>query len=295
MTAHDATFSQVFGNTRLMLITDGINDDVVMSLWYSRASRSIQDLGAFFAFSPEEKRNSRPSHAYDPMIAEEIHCLQPLPAPLALAYELCKAAGVSHKYRLLAVRHRGEYGPQPITEVIAGELRLPTVLIGGAAHAIPTTFSRGDINDAIYDALDLCRMIVERYHNDELFARLPEDYYHWRSRRWQDLRREWEERWFTAHGLPYDSFFARKWWVGSRLDVRNSLPAVREEKDFESLQGEEKSTTSRDHQREGMERWRKVEHKLNERLKRKPAAGVPPGVVPSKIVLRYIDSTHPLV
>ena len=62
------------------------------------------------------------------------------------------------------------------TEVFSGGLSMPAVLIGNAAHAIPEILSPADIDRAMFDAIGLCSMIVERYDDDELFSQITEDY-----------------------------------------------------------------------------------------------------------------------
>ena len=292
--ARDGRFSQVFGNSRLLLATDKISGDsnVVMSLWYSRMSKSFEDYHAFFGFDPDERKTPRVSYGYDPMIADEIDSLQPLPAPLAAAYDLCRNAGSSQKWHLTAVGQKIFNEFQMTTKVVSGGLSLPAVLIGDAAHAIPIALSRGDINDAVYDALDLCRMIVERYDDDELFARVPDDYYDWRTRRWGDLRKEWEERWLTAHGLPYSPLHAQRYWIKLSRTVRDPPPEKMEKGDFEGLLDDKRRASFRQGQRRELMRWRKVQQRLNNREQRRIAFAVKPGVYPSKLVLRYLDSTH---
>lgn len=81
---------------------------------------------------------------------------------------------------------------------------MSAVLIGNAAHIIPEILSSDDINWAMSDALELCRMIVDRYDYDKLFSRIANDFYAKRLDIWHGLRTSWEEKWMRAHALPYD-------------------------------------------------------------------------------------------
>lgn len=215
---NDGTTSHLSSNTRIALATTNIKDDrVKMSLWYSRMSTSEEDFSNFFGFSPYKRAIPQVEYQFDSMIAEEMESLQPLPRPLALAYDICKTNSVSQKKAPNAVRVQRSEFP---TNVPGDNPNVPLVLLGDAAHAIPSEISSADINTAMMDAHDLCCMIVERYDNDSLFSRIPEDYYDFKFRSWHNLHLAWEARWMTAHGLPYDSTCAGNRWVKLRGTAR---------------------------------------------------------------------------
>lgn len=119
-------------------------------------------------------------------------------------------SSVSLKIYLNAVRMcRGDLA----TEVFSNGLSMPAVLIGDAAHAIPQVMSAYTINQTIWDAFQLCSMIVDRYDNDMLFSRITKDFYDAMFGRWNVYTMNWAEDWLTAHGLPYDSYKAYNTWV----------------------------------------------------------------------------------
>jgi len=162
---NDGAISQLFGNTRLMLITNAVSlDQVLMQLWYSRLAISNQDYNAFFGLNIDERDIPRVKCKFDARVARELDCLRPLPPPFAEAYDVCKGRGVSQKWYLNSVRMRRS---GLATDVFRGGASMPAVLIGDAGHAVPDFLSSGGINWAMMDAIDLCSMMVQRYDDDE--------------------------------------------------------------------------------------------------------------------------------
>ena len=85
--------------------------------------------------------------------------------------------------------------------------------------------------------MDLCYMIVERYNDDRLFSQISRDYYDIKFPRWQKSLHKWEEKWTSAHGLPYDSTKARFTWMKLARVSRRPEREVMSESDFKSLPG----------------------------------------------------------
>ena len=148
---------------------------------------SNEDYYAFIGFQPNETDTPKVDYKFDKMIGGELDSLQPLPAPFATAYEICKNTCVSQKWNLNSVRMTRS---QVATDVFSDGLSMPAVLIGNAAHAIPELISPADINWAMMDAMDLCYMIVERYDDDKLFFQISKDYYDIKFPRWTKLCHE---------------------------------------------------------------------------------------------------------
>ena len=121
----------------------------------------------------------------------EIDSLQPLPAPFAAAYELCKGIGVSQQWYLNSV----QMGRHDLaTDILSDRLSMPAVHIGHAAHSISEFISPADISWMMMDAMDLCYMIVERYNNDRLFSQVSKDYYDISFSRWRRSLHECDEK-----------------------------------------------------------------------------------------------------
>lgn len=174
-------------------------------------------------------------------------------------------------------------------EVISNGLSMPAVLVGNAAHSIPEFLSPADISWVIMDAMDLCYMIVERYYDDRLFSQILKDFYDIKYHRWQKSLHEWDEKWTSAHGLPYNSTKARSTWI------KLARPSRRLEGEFMS-ESISKSLPAGDRQAiqtykyNELARWGVIQQRISDRLERKYAFKTPPGVEPTKLVLRYIDS-----
>ena len=167
---------------------------------------------------------------------------------------------------------------------------MPAVLIGNAAHAIPEILSAADINWAMMDAFDLCHMIVERYDEDRLFSQITKDYYDIKYRQWHKLLMKWEQKWTSAHGLPYDLSKAIWTWVKvartARLPNRETMP----ESEFKCLKHRDTRAIQQYKENE-QARWRKIRQRIRDRFERKHAFSLPPGAKPTKLVLRFLDST----
>ena len=278
--------SLLIGHTRLTLSTNSKSlGKVHMNLWYSRLTISNQDYHAFFGLQPDETDTPRVDYKFDKMIGGELDSLQPLPAPFATAYELCKNIGVSQRWNLNSVRMRR---CQVATDVFSDGLSMPAVLIGNAAHAIPEIFSPADINWAMMDAMDLCNMIVERYDDDRLFSQISKDYYDIKFPRWRRLHHEWEAKWMSAHGLPYRIEKAILTWVKVARTSRRPERETMSDSEFKRLPGRDSRLIQRYRDNEGA-RWEQVQQRIRDRLERKYASKVPPGISPTKVVLRYLD------
>ncbi len=284
----DGATSLLIGNTRLALSTNSKSflKKVHMTLWYSRMAASPQDYHSLFGFAPDERDTPRVDYRFNATIGAEIDSLQPLPPPFAAAYELCKNIGVSQKWYLNSVKMgRSDLA----TDVFSGGLSMPAVLVGNAAHAIPDILSPADISWVMIDAMDLCYMIVERYNDDRLFSQISNDFYDIKFRRWQKSLHRWDEKWLSAHGLPYNSTRARETWM--KLN-RASRPVEREamsESDFNSLPRRARLAVQQFENRERA-RWDLIQQRIRERFERKHAFTIPEGVEPTKLVLPYIDS-----
>lgn len=257
-----------------------------MSFWCSRETKSDLDYRNFFGMLPDERDIPRVDYKFNAMIAEEINALQPLPSPFAAAYELCKDKGVSQKWYLNSVRmERGDLA----TDVFSGGLSMPAVLIGNAAHAIPELLSLDDINAAIWDGIDLCKVIVRNYNDDRLFSQISDDNCASKSRSWQRLCAGWEERWLTAHGMPYDLREARSTWVKLARTSRLTEQQTMSPSEFESaIKGDRRALQA--YKKRELARWNDIQQKIRARYERKNAMVIPPGVDPTKVVIRYLDS-----
>lgn len=280
--------SLLIGDNRLALSTNSKSlGKVHMTLWYSRLTATAQDYHDFFGFQFDERDTPRVEYRFDEMIGQELDSLQPLPAPFATAYTLCKNTGVSQKWYLNAVRMRRS---DLATEVFSDGLSMPAVLIGNAAHAIPEILSLADISWAIMDAMDLCHMIVERYDDDKLFSQITKDYYDIKYRQWRKLQLKWEENWTLAHGLPYDSGRAGGTWVKLQRTSRLPRPDTMPESEFKLLKNPDTRVIQQYKENE-LARWRKIRQRIRDRFERKNAFKLPSGAEPTKLVLRYLDST----
>lgn len=180
-------------------------------------------------------------------------------------------------------------GRELTTEVFRDELAMPAVLIGDAAHAVPEFYSATDINQALWDAIDLCSMIVKRYDDDQLFSTIAQDFYASKSVRWQKFPKEWARKWMDAHGLPHDYLNDRLYWVKLRRAVRigghgdqigsnfDELPPWKQEAMLKYKEKEEAS-------------WEQIQKRIRDRYTVDKAFTPQPGVRSSEIVLRYLDS-----
>ena len=114
-----------------------------MSLWYSRLAAAEEDYQAFFVFLPDEQEIPRVEYQFDKRLRDEIESLRSSLLPtLALAFDLCKHAGVSQKWQLNAIRlGRSDYP----ADLFRGKTRMPAVLIGNVAHARPESFAAADL------------------------------------------------------------------------------------------------------------------------------------------------------
>ena len=280
--------SLLIGDTRPTLSTNSkLLGKVHMTLWYSRLTKSTQDYHDFFGFQPDERDTPRVDYRFDEMIGRELDSLQPLPAPSATAYTHCKNNSVSQKWYLNALRMRRS---DLATDVVSDGMSMPAVLIGNAAHAIPEILSAADINWAMMDAFDLCHMIVERYDDDRLFSQITKDYYDIKYWQWHKLLIKWEQKWTSAHGLPYGPSKAIWTWVKvartARLPNRETMP----ESEFKRLKHRD-TRAIQQYKENGQARWRKIRQRIRDRFERKHAFSLLPGAKPTKLVLRFLDST----
>lgn len=63
---NNGAISRLFGNTRLMLITNGVSmDQVHMTLWYSRPATSNEDYRAFYGLNIDETEIPRVEYKFD--------------------------------------------------------------------------------------------------------------------------------------------------------------------------------------------------------------------------------------
>ena len=288
----EGEITHLFGNTRLMLGYKGSrNNDVFLSLWYSRMITSEEDYRAFYGTSIREKPTTRPDFQFDPMIAAEIESLQPLPDPFEKAYARCKASSVSQKISLNCVMGVA-YSPR-YEEIVRDNISLPAVMIGDAAHGLPDSFSSDSINGTVADAFTLSRMILQRYDNDSAFTSISADFYERERDVWGWLPRMWAEKWMKAHGFDLKTlrgwngftFDHRSYWEKQSAPGRlpdHSVQRKLESKDIDSgisrfMENEE-------------ERWKKVEQRMRSNWQRQMAYKREPGAQKAKIVVQYLDS-----
>ena len=285
----EGEITQLFGNTRLMLSYNRSNgDDVYLSLWYSRMITSEEDYRSFYGGSINEKLRTRPDFQFDSMVAAEIESLQPLPPLFEMAYARCKASSVSQKMVLNCIMGVGQ--DKKYEEVVRGNLSLPAVMIGDAAHGVPESCSPGTLNETISDALILGRRIIERYHDDSAFASIPKDFYYRRCDMWRVLPGKWAEKWMTAHGyensMPsYRSY--RDYWVKQSAPSRE--PDHRAQFILESKDMDPNVLLFKQHEEE---RWRKVEQRMHAYRSRQLAYKSKSTIQSTKMVVRYLDSRH---
>lgn len=220
------------------------------------------------------------------MIAGEIGSLQPLPPPFAAAYNFCKTAGLSQKWYLNCVRMRRS--DCDITVSRCG-VTVPAVLVGNAAHAVPEIYSPADINWALTDSVELCRMIVERYDDDKLFSQISKDFYDLRCRSWHRKLQSWEEDWMTAHGLTYDSSETKSMWVKLVKTHRLAQQRTRNQNGFISLPERHRQALER-YQNAEIARWNENRQKNQARRPGQFAFQIPTGIKPTELVVRYLDS-----
>ena len=283
----DGATSLLIGNTRLALSTNSkLFRKVHMTFWYSRMSASPQDYHSLFGFAPDERDTPRVDYRFDATIGAEIDSLQPLPPPFAAAYELCKNIGVSQKLYLNSVKMgRSELA----TDVFSGGLSMPAVLVGNAAHAIPDILFPAHIGWVMMDAMDLCYMIVERYNDDRLFSQISKDFYDIKFRRWRKSLHRWDEKWLSAHGLPFNPTTAGETWTKLNRASRRVEREATSKSKFNSLPRRNRLAVQRFENRERA-RWDLIRRRIRERFERRYAFITPKGVEPTKLVLRYIDS-----
>ena len=292
----EGEITKLFGNTRLALVDNGGDkNNVNLSLWFSRMITSEEDYHAFYGVPITEKSRTRPDFQFDPIVAAEIETLQPLPPPLEMAYAQCKASSVSQKMALNCVM--GVSRSTRSEEIVRGNVSLPAVMIGDAAHAIPELLSPDAINATILDAKALSRMIIERYDDDSAFATIPRDFYDRNLETWGRLPWIWANKWIKAHGLPYEHW---KYWVKqsppfSARDHRANPIAPNRGPDHWAqckLGAQDMSPTILRFKKGEEERWNRTEdRKANSRL-RTLAYQPKLGVQQTEIVVRYLDSTR---
>ena len=175
------------------------------------------------------------------------------------------------------------------TDVFSNGLSMPAVLVGNATHSVPEFLFPADISWVIMDAMDLCYMIVERYYDDRLFSQISKDFYDINYYRWQKLLHERDEKWTSAHGLPYDSTKARSTWMKLAQPSRRLEREIMSESEFKKLPGGDRQAMQT-YKNNKLARWGVIQQRIRDRLERKYAFKTPPGVEPTKLVLRYIDS-----
>ena len=270
-----------------MLCVNGMTrTHVNLSLWYSRMITSNEDFHNFWGHSAEEREILRVEYEYDSMIKDEIDSLLPLPPPFEKAYKLCTSSGIHRRSSLNCVRTGGR---ELTTEINRDNLTMPAVLIGDAAHAIPEMFSPADINRALWDAIELCCMIVERYDDDDTFSTIPEDFYASQSVHWQKLPKEWARKWMEAHGIPFDYQADSRIWVKLRRTVRLGGHYNQSEIKIDNFPVDRQHTILGFKEREEA-RWEAIQKRISNRFVMKHAFKPQPGVESSEIVLRYLDS-----
>lgn len=267
------------------------NHTVYLSLWYSRMITSEEDYRAFYGAPITEEHITRADFQFDPMIAAEIESLQPLPEPIHKAYARCKASSVSQKIKLSCVMRVA--CNQRYQEIVRGNLSLPAIMIGDAAHGIPESCSPDSINDTIWDATVLGRMIIERYDDDSAFATLPTDFYGRQRGAWACLPRRWAEKWMKAHGFDISklhgwngfSFAHKDYWEKQSEPGRFSnhkLQCEAESKDMKFA-----ITRYKEHE---VDRWKKILERKNASRIRRVAYKRKLEIQSTEIVVRYLDS-----
>ena len=245
---------------------------------------SKEDFERFWGFSVEERDIPRVEYQFNPMIKDEIDSLLPLPHPFDRAYELCKSFGISRKRPMNCVRTEG----RELTNYVGrGGLTMPAVLIGNAAHAVPEDFPDDHINRALWDAIDLCTMIVERYDDDRLFSTIGQDFYALNSVFWQKFPDKWARKWMDAHALPLEHDDDRLQWVKLRRVVRISNEETELKLD-EVPPGKKKSMLK--HKENEQASWEQIQRRIRNQYIVGKAFTPQPGIKSSEIVLRYLDS-----
>ena len=279
--------SQLFGNTRLMLGYSGRNHNSVhLSLWYSRMITSEDDYRAFYVAPITEKLRIRPDFQFDPIIAAEIESLRPFPSTFEMAYARCKASSISQKMVLTCVMG---VASSPITGGIPrGNLFLPAVMIGDAAHGIPASCSPDDMNETISDAIALGRMIIERYDNDSAFAAIPMDFYDYRHSLWNWLPTAWADKWMTAHGFEKARYLG--YWVKQSLPSHG--PHEITQRELESKHSELVELRILRYKKEEGNRWEKLQERMANYRLRQLEYNRKPDSPPTEIVVRYLDSRN---
>ena len=96
----------------------------------------------------------------------------------------------------------------------------------------------------------------------------------------------------AAHGLPFDYIDTRFKWVKMQRVSRLHERHVMSEFDFKSLPNGNRRAILQYKDRE-QARWNVIKQRVRNRFERKNAFKVPPGVDPTKLVLRYFDSRPP--
>ena len=289
--------SCLIGNTRIEIHANGLRSHkVYLTLCYSRPVTSRQDFREFYGFDIHERVVPRVEYTFNADVAQEIQSLGPLPSPIDLAFHYCKARAIGQKWQLNAIR----MGMQQLApEVVRNGMSMPAVLIGNAAHALPDICSAGSINAVISDAMKLCDMIVDRYENNQAFARIPEDHHSGRVSYWQSLILSWEYDWLKAHGMPYErSAKGTRWAQWVKLEATYRENKVQSETNYRennaqseaSNLGDDRKDLQRFQEREAA-RWDQVQQRIRDRLERRGRISLPPGVEPTKLVVRYIDSS----
>ena len=295
----EGEITQLFGNTRLALVYNGsYNDNVKLSLWYSRMITSDEDYRAFYGVSITEKLARRPDFQFDPMIAAEIEALRPLPSPFDKAYVRCKASSVSQKIGLTCVMGVGH---DPETEkIVRGNLSLPVVMIGDAAHGLPESFSPNAISSTITDAIELSRMIINRYADDSVFATIPREFYRSRLALWALLPKRWPAKWMTAHGFGAEPFLPMEYWTRQSGPVQ--YPGYWENQSSHShdpdyidqckLGSEAIDSRIPSYRKREEDRWKAIQERRHSARQRALAYRPKPGIQQTEIVVRYLDSRN---
>ena len=282
----DGEITRLRGNTRFTLRIDGRTlTQVNLSFWYSRKIDTEEDYVAYHGVELGERGTQRVEFTYSPFVAKEIESL-PLPHPFDKAYPIFKAISVSQKTALTCIQ---ENELDLATEVIRDGLSLSAVMIGDAAHCVPEIFSQESINRAIWDAIDLCSKIVQSYDDDEeMFARIPLDFYDDQNRYWSKLSRDWALRWTAAHDLPEDYLKSKKFlshWVKVRRVVELADPGDRSNVGSEILFPNIQRYKAREE-----ERYERRKKRFSDRFERVHAFESRPGIEASELVVRYLDS-----
>ena len=121
---------------------------------------------------------------------------------------------------------------------------------------------------------------------------ISNDFYDIKFRRWQKSLHTWEEKWLSAHGLPYDSTRAREIWTKLNRASRRIEREFTSESEFNSLPRRDRLAIQKFENRERA-RWGLIRRRIRGRLEKKYTFEVPQGVKPTKLILRYIDSRSP--